>query len=629
MLTTLDGRVLLSNSIFTNDGRIPAVDPATSVQSSPLYEAALTAAALNEDSRTILYRGDEGRLVLESVHIFYDEEEALGFLMGTFDYEVSVIPLLRDDDAFVETTSYLVTADGDIVAPENIFAHAEESMAFTPLEPAFLGIPGADRYILGEQDTIGYIAPVSGISNIHLALVTETPIVPIENIGELSDRLIVFLLLGAAIAAGLTFIASQEIMTPLKKLELNMRSLTDGDFDAPVTAAGRGDEIGAVGRSFANMRDQIQTLVADMETRLIISARDIQATQEVSRFAATQHDVQILMDQVVRRVTDLFPNIYHTQIFLLDEDRRYAILRASTGDAGAKLLERGHRLSVGGISIIGQVTAEGRIVIARDTAESDVHRKNEFLTDTHAELAIPLRIGETIIGAFDVQSKERDTFMDDQVKTLQTLADQIAIAIENARLYQESVQQLEALAATQQERTLRSWVEHLNYRRQREIVAEAGASTPSDLSPLRQQAITQQEPVVGATTDRGTIPVAVPIRLRGQVLGAVEWELSADDFSYNKIQLAEELVNRLALSLDNARLFQESRRAIERERLVNEIASKLTGQTDIDEILQTAVREVGQALRAPQVNIQLKQFEPQLDSNDSDNEGTSPNGHQA
>jgi hypothetical protein len=111
------------------------------------------------------------------------------------------------------------------------------------------------------------------------------------------------------------------------------------------------------------MRDQIQTLVADMEMRLIISARDIQATQEVRRYAATQHDVQILMDQVVRRVTDLFPNIYHAQIFLLDEDKRFAVLRASTGDAGAKLLERGHRLSVGGISIIGQVTAEGRIVI--------------------------------------------------------------------------------------------------------------------------------------------------------------------------------------------------------------------------------------------------------------------------
>jgi GAF domain-containing protein len=113
------------------------------------------------------------------------------------------------------------------------------------------------------------------------------------------------------------------------------------------------------------------------------------------------------------------------------------------------------------------------------------------------------------------------------------------------------------------------------------------------------------EPAVGEPTPQDTIPFAVPISLRGQTLGVVDWEVPAQDFSYDKVQLARELVNRLAVSLDNARLFQESQRAISRERLVNEIASKLTGQTDIDEILQTAVREVGQALRAPQVAINL------------------------
>ena len=99
----------------------------------------------------------------------------------------------------------------------------------------------------------------------------------------------------------------------------------------------------------------------------------------------------------------------------------------------------------------------------------------------------------------------------------------------------------------------------------------------------------------------------MPIQLRGQILGAVEWELPTDEFNTDKVLLAQELVNRLAISLDNARLFQESRRAIDRERLVNAIASKLSGQTDIDAILQTAVREVGQALRVPQVSINLRQ----------------------
>src|SRR5690606_11779122 len=85
----------------------------------------------------------------------------------------------------------------------------------------------------------------------------------------------------------------------------------------------------------------------------------------------------------------------------------------------------------------------------------------------------------------------------------------------------------------------------------------------------------------------------------------VEWELPQVDFSYEKLLLAEELVNRLAVSLDNARLFEESQRTVERERVVNSITAKFSTQTDIDQILQTAVREVGQVLHVPEVNIRL------------------------
>lgn len=116
----------------------------------------------------------------------------------------------------------------------------------------------------------------------------------------------------------------------------------------------------------------------------------------------------------------------------------------------------------------------------------------------------------------------------------------------------------------------------------------------------------QNRIIVGTVTKNQTIPIAVPVQLRGQTLGAVEWEIPADELNENKLQLAQELANRLALSLDNARLFQESQRAAERERVVNNIAARLTPQTEISDILQTAVREVGQALRAPQVSIRLQ-----------------------
>jgi GAF domain-containing protein len=251
------------------------------------------------------------------------------------------------------------------------------------------------------------------------------------------------------------------------------------------------------------------------------------------------------------------------------------------------------------------VTHQGQVVVARDTTASQVHRRNEFLPETRAELAIPLRVGEVVIGALDVQSKQRNAFIQDEINVLQTMADQIAVAIENARLYQESVRRMAEIERVNRESTRQTWQEYIYALRRRTLVSEAGIDTGTDMSELRQRAIIEGQVVLGELTNHNTIPIAVPIRLSGQTLGAVEWELPAEHLDENKLQLARELANRLAVSLDNARLFEESQRAAERERVVNNIAARLTPQTEISEILQTAVREVGQALRAPQVSIRL------------------------
>ena len=358
--------------------------------------------------------------------------------------------------------------------------------------------------------------------------------------------------------------------------------------------------------SFVNMRDQVRTLIDDLENRVAARTRDISATQDISRFAATQRDLQTLMDRVVDLIVERFPNIYHAQIFLIDEDGRDAVLRASTGEIGKQLLSRGHRLGIGSLSVIGQVTQQGRLIVARDAAVSQIHRRNEFLPETRAELAIPLRVGERIIGALDVQSKIRDTFEEDQMNVLQTMADQIAVAIQNALLYEESLRRFAEIEASNRDATRHAWQEFIRDQRLDAIIKDAGFPTEVDVSDLRRAAIKRGEPVIGKITERNTIPIAIPVQLRGQVLGAVEWEIPVQTLSEEKLELAKELANRLALSLDNARLFQESQRATERERLVNNIAAKLTAQTTINDILQTAVREVGQALRSPEVSIRLR-----------------------
>jgi hypothetical protein len=192
------------------------------------------------------------------------------------------------------------------------------------------------------------------------------------------------------------------------------------------------------------------------------------------------------------------------------------------------------------------------------------------------------------------------------------------------RLYEESQRRLAAIEEDRRAVTRRDWQAYLNATRRSGLMEQAGNQTDYDFTELRRAAITSAKPIVGGVTDRNTVPFVVPIQLRGEVLGAVDYEVPEKDFRYDKVLLAEELVNRLAVSLDNARLFQESQRAAERERIVNAISTKLTGQTDIQDIIQTALQEIGVALRTPQVALRLSLGDVPDESSTSN--GTYTNG---
>jgi GAF domain-containing protein/HAMP domain-containing protein len=538
--------------------------------------------------------------------VYWRDGTPLGYVAATMNNGRVFFNNMRTDAPSYSAYSFLTNAQGVLIAPPGARSRAVAANTSDAVTRSLNGQSGVDTYSAKDRQLyVGYYTPLGGTP---LVLVTQAPESAVEASAQSFFQVRAF---SVAVGLGvllvlLALLLHQLTAPPLRRLRAAAKALSDGDFSFAVPDARRGDEIGLLASSFVNMRDQVRALIDDLETRVAERTRDITATQDISRFAATQRDLQTLMDRVVDLIVERFPNIYHAQIFLIDADGRDAVLRASTGEVGRQLLTRGHRLGIGSLSVIGQVTQQGRLIVARDAAISQIHRRNEFLPETRAELAIPLRVGERVIGALDVQSRIRDAFEEDQITVLQTMADQIAVAIENVLLYEESMRRIGEIEAERRDATRRAWREFARDQRMEAITREAGFSTPLDASPLRDSALARGEPVIGALTDRDTIPIAIPVMLRGQVLGTVEWEVTAASLSEEKLELAKELANRLALSLDNARLFQESQRATERERLVNDIAAKLTAQTTINDILQTAVREVGQALRAPQVNIRLR-----------------------
>jgi GAF domain-containing protein/HAMP domain-containing protein len=605
---------------------------------SPALVQARSAALQDIDLSSFVFEQSDVR----SVDLIYTLRAAggdpVGFLVGRLDLEHTFKRYMEAPGSgdVVEVYNYLATAGQN---PVVLAAGADDRSI---LEPSYDNSPGkifaldgqegVSVYRIGEGrgiEVVGYYSPIydpTNPANVLFALVHEIPTSGIGTENFLrtvaAPNVFVFVITALILIPLIVLFLSQTIAPQLLNLREALQGMMRGDYNRSVQAADRMDEVGRLAATVVDMRSHVQGVMSELEARVAVSARDISATQEVSRYAATERNLQTLMKQVVNLIAEKYPTIYYAQLFLVDGERENAVLGASTGEVGDILLRRGHRLAVGSNSIVGQAAGQGRTVVVRDVTTSAIHKPNPLLPDTRAELAIPLRIGDQIIGVLDVQSKSGGVFSDDEVLILTTMADQVAVAIENARLYQESIRRLEEVERFNRESTLRAWREYTYGQRARELTSQSGVESTLDLRDLRQRAQAEGRIVLGEATTHGTIPMAVPIQLRGVTLGAVEWEVPAKDLNDNKLQLAQELANRLAIGLDNARLFQESQRNAERERIVNSIAAKLTPQTEISDILQTAVREVGQALRVPQVSIRLNNGNGNGHSN-----GASANGH--
>ncbi|NJN80125.1 MAG: GAF domain-containing protein [Anaerolineales bacterium] len=163
------------------------------------------------------------------------------------------------------------------------------------------------------------------------------------------------------------------------------------------------------------------------------------ASAEIGKLVTSTLDLNTIFARTVNLITERF-GFYHAAIFISEETGFNAVLKEATGEAGLEMKKQNHSLSLDNKSIVGKVSLEGQPVIANDALKDSLHQHNPLLSETRAEAAIPLRIGSRIIGAIDIQSKTVNAFTEDEISVLQTLADQVAVAIDNARSFELSQQ---------------------------------------------------------------------------------------------------------------------------------------------------------------------------------------------
>ncbi len=398
---------------------------------------------------------------------------------------------------------------------------------------------------------------------------------------------------------------------PVNTLTETVQSITAGNLNrvAPVES---GDEIGTLARAFNVMTSQLRDNISGLERRVAERTLDLehrsaqlQAAAEVGRAAATIRDLDELLPLVTNLIGERF-DFYHVGIFLLDERREFAVLRAANSEGGKRMLARGHRLQVGQQGIVGYVTSQRLPRIALNVGQDATYFNNPDLPDTQSEMALPLQVGNELLGALDVQSTEAGAFTEQDVQTLQVLADQVAIAINQARLLQQTAQLLETERRLYGDISRRAWTEQMRSMEHKGVMRTRDGVIPLDAVP-GQQVRSQLEAGQAAVDAEDAAVLYAPVSVRGQVIGVLRARRSAEagKWGADEIRMVENLAEQLSLSLESARSYQDTEMTAQRERLLGEISARIRQTLDLETILRAATQEVRQALDLQKVVIRL------------------------
>jgi PAS domain S-box-containing protein len=377
-------------------------------------------------------------------------------------------------------------------------------------------------------------------------------------------------------------------------------------------------------------------------------AQQLRTMAEIARDTSGMLDVAGLLEKSVNLIRDRF-GFYHASIFLVDALNQYAVLRESTGEAGSNMKSAGHRLAVGSSSIVGQATGMGETQVENDVTQTPNYYPNPLLPLTRSEMALPLKVGERIVGALDVQSMEVNAFGEDDVKILGILADQLAVAIVNADLFSETEENIAkhrflhqittgAASATTQDEALMTTVQGLKtalgsdrvavYMLTKDGTLEIRASAGYDQMDLSQVKISQGEGAVGLAflgrhpvlvkdtqVDNRFAPLdeevrsqlAVPILYTDRAIGALcIGSMQPAAYDENDQEILGSLGSTLGAIIANTQLMSQVRQQVEQQRQIYEITSKIRKSSEIETILQTSARELATVFKAQRANIRIK-----------------------
>jgi GAF domain-containing protein/HAMP domain-containing protein len=607
-LLDVDGRVVVSTDP-TQEGQIrnnqryfreglagPYVQPPYYSVTSMRASLLVARPVLNEQGRTVGVLA--GRASLAMLDQLMAEQTGLGTTGETYLIGANHALLTQTRFSRVNVSLYSPGVD-DAVDNKRDGSGLYERQG-TPVAGAYRWLPQLEVALVAEQDQAealyGVLTTLEIVAGITLA--------------------------GIVIAVGVSLLVTRSIAQPLSNLTETTAQVAAGDLSlmADVT---RADEIGALAQTFNTLTARLRDLIGGLEDRVTERTRELErrssyleASADVGRTAGSVLDPVQLARQVVDLIRKRF-DLYYVGLFLLDEAEKWAVLQAGTGQAGQTMLARGHRIRVGE-GMIGWSVANNQWRVAQEASEDAVRLATPELPETRSEAAFPLHSRGRVIGALTVQDSRSGAFDQEAIVVLQIMADQVAVALDNARLFMQVQESLEAERRAYGEISRDAWRQMVRsraiqgYRCNEQgvttVVAAADAAAGPGLQP----------------SSEGQHVAAIPIQIRDLAVGTLNFRRAGDgtEWTDEEVTLLQSMAEQLGLALDSARLYQDTQRRALREQLTAEIAARIRESLDVETMLRTTVQQVREALHLPEVVVRLAPTAPTRPTDDAKGDGS-------
>lgn len=456
---------------------------------------------------------------------------------------------------------------------------------------------------LNGAPVLGAIAPIRSVRwNVVVELPTAEAYRPLRTLLLAMGAALSLILL---LAVGASVLLGRQIVRPLQRLTQASARLSTGDIDVQVRETNAPYEIGLLAAAFNHMAAQIRRLVGRLEDR----SRRLEIVAALSERLTAILNLETLLPEVVNQVKTQF-GYYHAHIYLLDDPPEHLVLAAGAGQAGATMKANGHRLPLTlATNPIVQAVRTGRLTRADNVREAEDWAPNPLLPDVWAEMAVPINLEGQVVGVLAVQEDEIAALDESDAHLLRSLANQVAVAMRNARLFAQAEAALAEAQLAQERYIAQSWDKARLATGGHHLYTRTGAA-PLDqarrqiLAQAQQQALARPRPaLITLTTPHpdpaaGTPPaqaLVAPINLRETTIGTLQLHAGQrQPWTEDDLAFIETILDQLAQTAETLRLFEATRQHAGREQTIRQITEKMQAALNLEDLVKTTAEELGQ-----------------------------------